>query len=229
MRAPVLVMALLTLVGCGRTQPPTDTKPPHSLGRVDAARLARADFEPGQWFTTGRDAGGTYFSPLSQISEQSVDKLGFAWQYALGTSRGLEASPVVVDGVMFAAGNYGRVYALNAATGVELWTFVPTVDMQWARFACCDVVNRGLAVWKGRVYVAALDGYLYCLDATTGRPIWKADTLIGREQHIPYTVTGAPVVTRDAVAIGNGGADYPGVRGYVTAYDLDSGKFKWRF
>jgi quinohemoprotein ethanol dehydrogenase len=225
----VPLMLFLVLVGRDLTSSASHSSQPKRLGQVDAARLAHADSEPGQWLTTGRDAGGSYFSPLSQINEQSVKKLGFAWQYALGTARGLEASPLVVDGVMFAAGNYGRVYALNAATGAELWTFVPTVDMQWARFACCDVVNRGIALREGRVYVAALDGYLYCLDANTGKPIWKTDTLIGREKHIPYTVTGSPVVTRDAVVIGNGGADYPGVRGYITAFDLDSGKFKWRF
>jgi quinohemoprotein ethanol dehydrogenase len=196
---------------------------------VDAPRLASADSEPGQWLTPGRDAGGTYFSPLSDIDEHNADRLGFAWQYDLKTSRGLEASPVVVDGVMFAVGNFGRVYALDARTGAERWVFVPNVDMQWARYACCDVVNRGIAVWKGRVYVAALDGYLYCLDANTGKPLWKVDTLIGRTEHRPYTSTGAPAITRDAVVIGNAGGDYSGVRGYISAYDLDNGAVKWRF
>ncbi len=229
MRTPLLVVLSLVLIGCGRPQPAAKVQQPEVLGSVDASRLAKADSQPGEWFTTGRDAGGTYFSPLSQINEHTVEKLGFAWQYDLTTSRGLEASPVVVDGVMFAAGNFGRVYALEARTGAERWKFTPTVDMQWARYACCDVVNRGVAVWKSHVYVAALDGYLYSLDANTGKPKWRTDTLIGREKHVPYAVTGAPVVTRDAVVIGNGGGDFAGVRGYISAFDLETGKLKWRF
>ena len=230
MRAPAFIFLSVVLAGCGRAPPTAESKHHQErLGAVDAARLANAASEGGQWFTTGRDAGGTYFSPLTDISERTVGGLGFAWQYDLGTSRGLEASPLVVDGIMFAVGNFGRVYALDARTGAERWTFIPTVDMQSARYACCDVVNRGIALHKGRVYVAALDGYLYSLDATTGQPLWKADTLIGRERHLPYTVTGAPVITRNAVVIGNAGADFPGVRGYVSAYDLDTGAFEWRF
>jgi len=229
MRAAAVMLLTLILVGCAKPQPATESDRPRRLGWIDAVRLAGTNTEPGEWLTPGRDAGGTYFSPLSQINEQSVERLGFAWEAHLGTSRGLEASPVVVDGVMFAAGNYGRVYALDAATGAMLWAFVPSVDMQYARHACCDVINRGVAVWKGRVYVGALDGYLYALDADTGKPLWKTDTLIGREQHVPYTSTGAPVVTQDSVIIGNAGADYPGVRGYISAFDLDAGKLKWRF
>lgn len=226
---PILILFSLVVVGCGHSQSTGESRHPERLGVVDAARLTNSDSEPEQWLTAGRDVGGTYFSPLADINERSVQRLGFAWQYDMGTSRGLEASPLVVDGVMFAAGNFGRVYALDARTGAELWAFVPTVDMQWARYACCDVVNRGIALRKGRVYVAALDGYLYSLDATTGQPLWKADTLIGRERHVPYSVTGAPIITRDAVVIGNSGGDFPGVRGYVSAYDLDTGAFKWRF
>jgi quinohemoprotein ethanol dehydrogenase len=198
-------------------------------GQVDEARLDNADREPDQWLTSGRDAGGSYFSPLEQINEQTVKELGYAWQYHLGTSRGLEASPLVIDGVMYAAGNFGRVYALDAATGAQRWTFVPEIDMQWARYACCDAVNRGLAVWRGMVYVGTIDGYMYALDAATGKPIWKTDTLLGRKEHVPYTLVGAPVVARDTVIIGNGGAEYPGVRGYISAYDLKTGVLKWRF
>ena len=202
---------------------------PSPMGLVNASRLANADAESEQWFTPGRDGGSTYYSPLRDINRATVGRLGFAWQYALGTARGLEASPVVVDGVMFAVGNYGRVYALDARTGTERWTFIPAVDMQWARYACCDVVNRGIAVWQGRVYVATLDGFLYSLDAGTGNVVWKTDTLLGRQQRIPYTITGAPVVTGDTVVIGNGGGDFASVRGYVSAFHLDSGKLKWRF
>ena len=196
---------------------------------ASAARPAPSQSGPGQGLTSGPDPGGTYFSPLRQINRGTVSRLGFAWQHHLGTSRGLEASPVVIDGVLYAVGNYGRVYALDAATGAKLWTFIPKVDMRYARYACCDVVNRGLAVRAGRVYVGSLDGYLYSLDARTGKVLWRADTFIDRAQGLPYTLTGAPVVAGRVVVIGNGGADFEGVRGYVSAFDLATGRLAWRF
>jgi quinohemoprotein ethanol dehydrogenase len=191
--------------------------------------MAQAAVEGDQWLANGRDVGGTYFSPLKDVNTDDVGQLGFAWQYKLGTSRGLEATPIVVDGVMYAVGNWGRLYSLDAATGKEIWTYDPQVDGQWGRYACCDVVNRGLAVWEGKVFVAALDGFLHAIDAATGRQIWKTDTLIGRAQHLPYTITGAPVVAGRVVVIGNAGADFQGIRGYVSGYDIESGAMKWRF
>jgi len=208
---------------------PPPLTPHPSAGGLDAARLARAAEEPDQWFTPGRDGAGTYYSPLHDITADNVTKLGFAWQYHLGTHRGLEATPIVIDGVMYAVGNFGRVYAVDAASGRELWTYDPQVDGQWGRYACCDVVNRGLAVWKGRVYVGALDGYLHAIDAATGRRLWKVDTLLARGPKTPYTVTGAPVVAGNLIVLGNSGADFAGVRGSVGAYDLDTGALRWRF
>ncbi len=182
-----------------------------------------------EWAASGRDIGGSYYSPLTDINRDNAGKLGFAWEYQLGTKRGLEATPIVVDGVMYAAGNWGRVYSLDAATGRERWTYDPQPDGQWGRYACCDAVNRGLALWKGKIYVGSLDGYLHALDAATGKRLWRVDTLIGRDRHLPYTSPGAPVVAGNVVVIGNAGADFKGVRGYVTAYDLDTGAKKWRF
>ena len=196
---------------------------------MDAARLGSAAQEPGEWFTTGRDASGSFHSPLTGINAESVARLGFAWEYRLGTRRGLEATPIVVDGVLYTTGNFGRVYALDGASGKELWTYDPQVDGQWGRYACCDAVNRGVAVWKGRVYVAALDGYLHAIDAATGRRVWKVDTLPARGPQTPYTSTGAPVVAGKLVIIGAGGGDFRGVRGYVAAFDLDTGALRWRF
>jgi quinohemoprotein ethanol dehydrogenase len=197
---------------------------------VDAQRLASSAREPDQWFTPGRDLEGTYYSPLDAINDGNVARLGFAWDYHLGTSRGLEGTAVVVDGVMYAPGNWGRVYALDAATGKELWRYDPGVDGQWGRYSCCDVVNRGLAVWKGRVYIASVDGFLHAIDAATGKRVWKADTLPARgPADFHYAVTGAPLLAGDLIVIGNGGADFKGARGFVTAVDLETGSFKWRF
>ncbi len=245
MTAPLLLMTLLLAVACSRrsepaAQPasspgqgsPSRRLPPQasSAAQVDGRRLASAGQEPDQWFTPGRDADGTYYSPLSDIDDKNIGRLGFAWDYKLGTRRGLEATPVVVDGVMYAAGNWGRVYALDAASGRELWTYDPQVDGQWGRYACCDAVNRGLAVWKGRVYVASLDGYLHAIDARTGRRVWRVDTLPERGANaFHYFVTGAPVVAGDSIVIGNGGSDFKGARGSVSAYSLATGAFEWRF
>ena len=184
---------------------------------------------PPQSVAPGSDAGGTYFSSLTQINSSSVETLGFAWDYSLTTTRGLEATPLVVNGTMYSSGNWGRVYALDAATGKQLWTFFPPIDGQWGRYACCDVVNRGVAVAKDSVYVGTTDGWLYALNAKTGVPQWKVDTFIGRDRHIPYTSSGAPLVAGDVVVLGNSGGDFDGVRGHVTAYDLRTGARRWRF
>ena len=202
------------------------TDGPSEFGQIDAARLARADDEPCQWFTGGRDFGQTYHSPLTDINDRNVAELGFAWQYELPTTRGLEATPVVVDGVMYTSGPWGTVFALDAATGEELWTFDPEVDPQTARFACCDIVNRGVAVWEGAVFVAALDGRLFALDARTGETLWEVDTIVDHGR--AYTVTGAPYIAKDVVVIGNSGGEYD-ARGYVSAYETRDGALRWRF
>jgi quinohemoprotein ethanol dehydrogenase len=186
-----------------------------------ATRLPNVD-----WPNPGGDAGKTHFSPLGDINPANVKRLGLAWSYDLGTARVQEATPVVVDGVMYTSGNLGRVYALDAASGRELWTFTPEVDMQVNRTACCDQANRGVAVVDGKVIVGALDGMLYALDRNTGAVAWKVDTVADHSRG--YTSTGAPEVAGDVVIIGNGGSEYD-VRGYVTAYRIADGKEAWRF
>ncbi len=199
-------------------------------GDVDAARLRAASAEPQNWFTGGRDQDGSYFSPLADINAGNVERLGFAWAYDLGSPRrGQEATPIVVDGLMYTSGTWGYVYALDAATGRERWRYDPKAVYSAARNPCCDLVNRGVAVWKGRVYVASVDGRLHALNAATGEKIWEADTVIDHKR--PYSSTGAPQIAGNVVVIGNSGSDmgHVGVRGYVSAYDLQTGAFKWRF
>lgn len=195
-------------------------------GQIDRKRLMSADKHPGEWLTTGRDFGKGHYSPLAQINTKSVGRLGFAWDYDTQTNRGLEATPIVVDGVMYTSGSTGKAYALDAKTGKERWSFDPHADLRMNRQSCCDEVNRGVAVWKGKVYVAAYDGMLYALDATTGKVVWKADTITNKAKG--YVVSGAPEVAGHVVVIGNAGAEYD-ARGYVSAYDLDTGKLAWRF
>jgi len=202
---------------------------PHAPGFVDTDRMGSAATDADNWLANGRDQGGTYYSPLTKINAQNVDKLGFAWQYDLGTHRGQEATPIVVDGVMYTSGTWGFVYALDAATGRQLWRYDPHAAHLAARQPCCDLVNRGVAVWKSRVYVASVDGRLHALDAATGRKLWEVDTIA--DHAAPYSSTGAPEIAGRVVVIGNGGADMGrgGVRGYVSAYDLDTGALQWRF
>jgi quinohemoprotein ethanol dehydrogenase len=199
-------------------------------GAVDETRLKAAGSEPQNWFTGGRDKDGTYYSPLTTINADNVKHLGFAWSYDLGSpQRGQEATPIVIDGVMYTSGTWGYVYALDAATGKELWRYDPKPVAFYARNPCCDLVNRGVAVWKGKVYVASSDGRLHALDAADGRKLWEADTIV--DHKAPYSSTGAPQIAGGVVVIGNGGGDlgHGAVRGYVSAYDLATGALKWRF
>ena len=195
-------------------------------GQVDRARLLAADKHPQEWLTTGRDFGKGHYSPLAKINKSNVEQLGFAWDYDTQTNRGLEATPIFVDGVIYTSGSTGKAYALDAKTGKEIWAFDPHADLRMNRESCCDEVSRGVAVWEGKVFVAAYDGMLYALDAATGKVIWKADTIIDKTKG--YVVSGAPEVAGHVVVIGNSGAEYD-ARGYVSAYDLDTGKFAWRF
>ena len=227
------VALVAALVGaCGQRAPPGAGVAPvvtAAAGNVTPERLAAAATEPEQWLTPGGGASGAYHSGLTAIDATNVAQLGFAWEYSLGTRRGLEATPVVVDGVMYVSGNFGRVYAIDGATGQQKWAYDPGVDGQWGRHACCDAVNRGVAVWRGRVYVGALDGYLHAIEAATGQRIWKVDTLPDRSAKHPYSVTVAPVIAGDQIILGSSGADFAGVRGYVAAFDLATGALRWRF
>jgi PQQ-dependent dehydrogenase (methanol/ethanol family) len=192
---------------------------------VTGARIVGANGEPGNWLSHGRTYDEQRFSPLAAITADNVDDLGLAWYFDVPTQRGMEATPLVVDGRMYVSGSWSIVYALDASTGEELWRYDPEVPKAWAQYACCDVVNRGVAVWGDSVFVGTLDGYLVAIDAQTGEERWRADTI---DRRPPYTITGAPRVVKGLVLIGNGGADF-GVRGYLSAYDAASGELRWRF
>ncbi|NWG53779.1 MAG: PQQ-dependent dehydrogenase, methanol/ethanol family [Hydrogenophilaceae bacterium] len=192
---------------------------------VDQRRIEAADSEPQNWMSHGRTYGEERFSPLDTINTDNVDELGLAWSYELRAPRAAEATPIVVDGVMYVTSAWSIVYALNAATGEELWVYDPEVPRERGASACCDVGNRGVAVWRGRVYVGTIDGRLIALDARDGGVEWEVVTV---DQSKPYTITGAPRVANGLVFIGNGGAEY-GVRGYVSAYDARNGDLRWRF
>jgi quinohemoprotein ethanol dehydrogenase len=220
----LLLAALLVLQACGRTGAEKDAAVVAPASEADDEAAAAGGGK--DWPFSGGDAGGAYFSRLDRINRGNASSFGLAWEHPLYTNRGQEATPVVIGGVMVTSTTGGRVVALNAVTGDVIWRFDPEIDMQVNRTVCCDMVNRGVAVQDGRVFVGALDGVLYALDFETGETLWKTDTAAGSARGV--NITGAPEVAGDVVVIGNAGAEYD-VRGFVTAYDVETGAQRWRF
>jgi PQQ-dependent dehydrogenase (methanol/ethanol family) len=192
---------------------------------IDTPRITQADKEPQNWLAHGRTYGEQRFSALARINDKNVKDLGLAWYFDTNARRGLEATPIIVDGVMYTTGAWSVVFALDARTGKLLWEFDPEVPKAHGAKGCCDAVNRGVAVYDGKVFVGAFDGRLIALDAATGKRVWETLTV---DPEKPYTITGAPRVVKGKVIIGNGGAEF-GVRGYVGAYDAATGRQLWRF
>ena len=180
---------------------------------------------PNEWLLHGRTYAEERHSPLDQINTTNIDQIGLSWSFETGTNRGHETTPIVKDGVMFITAPWSVVHALDAKTGDLLWTHDPKVERAWANNACCDVVNRGVALYENSIFFGTIDGRLISLDKDTGTENWSILTI---DKSRPYTITGAPRIVKGNVIIGNGGGEF-GVRGYVTAYDVDSGDELWRF
>lgn len=233
--------ALLTACGSKSTDSPTSSANTASSASgvatvatpraaVNAARILAADREPGNWMTYGRTYDEQRFSPLKQINDRNVGQLQLAWHYDLDAAhRVQESTPIVVDGVMYVTSAWSKVFALDPASGKELWVFDPAVPGTTGVKGCCDVANRGVAVWDGKVYIGTFDGRLIALDAASGKPVWSVSTIDdpGADPQ-SYTITGAPRVVKGKVLIGNAGGEYK-ARGYLTAYDAQTGKKVWRF
>jgi quinohemoprotein ethanol dehydrogenase len=206
---------------------------PITAAEVNGAAIIAADQRPDIWISHGRTYSEQRFSPLAQINANTVKEVGLAWSADLDSNRGMESTPIVVDGVMYVTSAWSIVYAYDAKTGERLWKYDPEVDKARGVSACCDVVNRGVAIWEGKVFVGTIDGRLIALDASRTQgavdglktPLWQEVTV---DQSKPYTITGAPRVIDGKVIIGNGGAEL-GVRGYISAYNAADGKLAWRF
>jgi PQQ-dependent dehydrogenase (methanol/ethanol family) len=192
---------------------------------VDGARQLAADTEPGTWMSAGRTYSEQRYSPLTGINKTNIKDLSLAWYGDVDTERGQESTPVVVDGALYVTTAWSKLFAYDAKTGRKLWNYDPKVDPSFGQVACCDVVNRGVAAFKGRIYLGALDGRLIALDSKTGKVIWTVQTTDPKE---PYTITQVPRIVKGMVIIGNAGAEYT-CRGYISAYDAETGKLKWRF
>jgi len=217
------VVAMVCLGGVGFL--PELARAARPAADVDAARLGGAEQDPANWLTYGRTYTEQRFSPLNRIDAGNVKTLGLAWYADFDANRGQEATPLVIDGVMYLTTAWSIVRAFDAKTGAPLWSYDPQVPRALGVRGCCDVVNRGVGAWKGKIYVATFDGRLVALDAATGKPAWSVLTV---DPGKPYTITMAPRIIKGRVIIGNGGSEF-GVRGYLSAYDAATGKLVWRF
>jgi quinohemoprotein ethanol dehydrogenase len=191
---------------------------------VNAERLLNADAERGNWMSYGRTYGEQRFSPLEQINDGNIDQLGLEWFVDLPTNQNVETTPLVIDGVMYLTLPWSKVMALDGKTGAELWQYDPHVAGDWNINVCCGLDNRGAAAWNGKIIFGTLDGRLIALDAATGEEVWSVkSTPDGR-----YSITGAPRVADGKVFIGSAGGEFD-VRGYLDAYDAETGERLWRF
>jgi alcohol dehydrogenase (cytochrome c)/quinohemoprotein ethanol dehydrogenase len=237
----------ISLLGCGDSEPPatgddaaapapasapapaTQAAPP--AARVDAERLLNAAAEPSQWLTYGNTYDEQRFSRLSEINTENVKNLGLVWFSDYDTNLQQTGTPLYIDGVIYVSTAWSKVYAFDAKTGKQLWQYNPKVPGEWAVKVCCGLVNRGIAAWNGKIYVGTLDARLIAIDAATGKEVWsmltfdetKKDSALHR-----YSITMAPRVVKGKVFIGNSGSEF-GVRGYISAYDAETGKLAWRF
>lgn len=192
---------------------------------VNTKRMVEADAEPENWMAHGRTFSEQRFSPLAAIDADNVEQLGLDWFYDFPAGSPLEATPIAIDGVLYLTGSWSIVYAFDGATGELLWRYDPQVPRKILGDVCCGPVNRGVAAWNGMIFVGTLDGRLVALNAKTGQQVWSVKTT---PTGLPYSITGAPRVVKGKVVIGNGGSEF-GIRGFVSAYDAQSGALAWRF
>lgn len=212
-----LALASLALAACGK-----NASAPVTEGVTDAMLKSGV---PGEWLTYGLDNGEQRFSPLTAISDKTVGQLGLAWSADLDTARGQEATPLMHNGVLYVSTAWSMVKAYDAKTGAPKWAYDPKVPKETLVRACCDAVNRGVALYGDKLYVATLDGRLVALDQKTGKVAWEKTVVPNQKD---YTITGAPRVANGKILIGSGGAEYK-ARGYLAAYDHATGEEVWRF
>jgi quinohemoprotein ethanol dehydrogenase len=178
------------------------------------------------WLSYGRTYSEQRYSPMTTIDTESVKRLGVDWVLELPTDRTLVGTPLVVDGIMYFTGSYSVTRAVDAKTGTLLWEYDPkSIEHAGDRLRNMKDDSRGLAFWNGKVIIATIDGRLVGIDAKSGKMIWETQTIDPRKA---YYITGAPKVFRGKVLIGNGGTEHDAARGYVTAYNADTGELVWR-
>ena len=215
---------LLLIIGC--------LVAPASIAAGDVTEeRVRAEAANGtNWFVKGGNFRGEHFSPLREINDKTVTDLGLAWSTDLPVPDGISATPVVVDGIIYLSGAWSLVFAIDGESGKILWQHDPDVRSRLAEdpgMSWVARVNRGVAVWQGKVFATTADCRLIALDAASGKELWSKQTC-DREQG--YSITDSPYVGGNSVFVGNAGSEsHRKNRGYVSAYDADSGDLQWRF
>ena len=221
----IALAALLPLAACNVTGTGTGDKAasaPATQGVTDALIAAAPE---GEWLSYGRDYNEQRFSSLTQVNDTTVKDLGLAWSADFETARGQEATPLMHDGVLYTSTAWSLVKAYDAATGKLLWSYDPKVPRETLVRVCCDAVNRGVALYGDKVFVAALDGRLIALNAKTGTEVWAKNIVPDQKS---YAITGAPRIAKGKVLIGNAGSEYR-ARGSLAAFDPETGAELWRF
>jgi alcohol dehydrogenase (cytochrome c)/quinohemoprotein ethanol dehydrogenase len=206
----------------GRDEAAREPSAPATSGVTDALIAAAPDAE---WLSYGRDYAEQRFSPLTQVNDKTVGQLGLAWSADLETARGQEATPLMHNGTLYVSTAWSLVKAYDARTGQLKWSYDPKVPRETLVRVCCDAVNRGVALYGDKVFVAALDGRLIALESASGKPVW-AKTIVPDQKS--YAITGAPRIAKGKVIIGNAGAEYR-ARGSIAAFDPETGDELWRF
>jgi len=191
---------------------------------IDDTKLRGAENSRANWITHGRNYFEQRYSQLAQINSQNVQDLTLAWTFFTGQTRSHEATPIALDGVLYFTSSWSIVFAVDARTGAQIWRYDPQVPAATVAKTCCDAANRGVAVYKGRIFAASLDGRLLALDAKSGKLLWETLTVDSSQ---PYTIPGAPRIVKGKVVIGSAGGEF-GVRGCVSAYHPDTGELLWR-
>ena len=191
--------------------------------QVSYQRLLGSAAEPQNWLTYSGSYKSWRYSPLNQINRQNAATLKLAWVYQMVTTHKIETTPLVVDGIMYASEPPSNVIALDAATGRPYWHYRRVLPSKIN--VCCDQVNRGVAVLNDRVFVGTVDAHLVALNAKTGAVLWDVAVADNRAG---YAITGAPLIVKEMVNTGIAGGEY-GIRGFLDAYDAQTGKRRWRF
>ena len=218
---PVAVLTAIASAGAWSA----DHEPGAKAGRVTDARVIAEARRGRNWLVLGGDFGSQHYSPLGQINAGDVRRLGLAWVLDIDSPMGLATEPIVVDGTIYASASLDRIYAVDAASGRLLWQYDPHVRLSVMRNSWAARTNRGVAVYRGKVYFGTGDCRLIALDASTGKELWSSPVCVDATQ---TGITGAPTVGDGKVYIGYNGSD-TGVRGSLVAFDADTGKLVWRF
>src|SRR5580658_4845053 len=200
--------------------------------QVDDTLLKSGSKTGEEWVSYGVNWAEQRYSPLNQINASNIGRLGLAWTYDIPVATGnfqahQEGTPLVFNGVLYSITPWSIVYAVDLHTGKELWRSDPEVNQQvWQSRICCGVVNRGIALYQGKVIAPVVDGRLRALDPATGKILWETRV---SPKNMPYTITMAPrVIKGGKVIIGVSGGEYA-IRGFFAAFDVQTGKLAWKF